>query len=115
MPADWPNCARRRNPLQLAPALTIAMPAIAELARALQFIVLTMKKIARLFTIKTKLEVFLITYALGLGAAERGKDYMVQYPGNVGKMFFVLCTVAVFIAASKMLEAIELHKAFGVD
>ncbi|MBA4307578.1 MAG: hypothetical protein C0429_12665 [Sphingopyxis sp.] len=74
-----------------------------------------MKKIARLFTIKTKLEVFLITYALGLGAAERGKDYMVQYPGNVGKMFFVLCTVAVFIAASKMLEAIELHKAFGVD
>lgn len=91
------------------------MPAIAELARALQFIVLTMKKIARLFTIKTKLEVFLITYALGLGAAERGKDYMVQYPGNVGKMFFVLCTVAVFIAASKMLEAIELHKAFGVD
>ncbi|WP_430446100.1 hypothetical protein [Sphingorhabdus contaminans] len=91
------------------------MAAIAELARALQFIVLTMKKIARLFTIKTKLEVFLITYALGLGAAERGKDYMVQYPGNVGKMFFVLCTVAVFIAASKMLEAIELHKAFGVD
>ncbi len=91
------------------------MPAIAELARALQFIFLTMKKFARLFTIKTKLEVFLITYALGLGAAERGKDYMVQYPGNVGKMFFVLCTVAVFIAASKMLEAIELHKAFGVD
>jgi hypothetical protein len=91
------------------------MPANAELARALLLINLTMKKIARLFTIKTKFEVFLITYALGLGAAERGKDYMVQYPGNVGKMFFVLCTVAVFIAAAKMLEAIELHKAFGVD
>ncbi len=74
-----------------------------------------MKKIARLFTIKTKLEVFLITYALGLGAAERGKDYMLQYPGNVGKVFFVLCTVAVFIAASKMLEAIEFQRAFGVD
>jgi hypothetical protein len=91
------------------------MPANAELARALLLFNLTMKKIARLFTIKTKFEVFLITYALGLGAAERGKDYMVQYPGNVGKMFFVLCTVAVFIAASKMLEAVELHKAFGVD
>jgi hypothetical protein len=74
-----------------------------------------MKKIARLFTIKTKLEVFLITYALGLGAAERGKDYMLQYPGNAGKVFFVLCTVAVFIAASKMLEAIEFQRAFGVD
>ncbi len=89
--------------------------AIAELARALLFTFLTMKKIARLFSIKTKFEVFLITYALGLGAAERGKDYMVQYPGNVGHMFFGLCTVAVFIAAAKMLEAIELHKAFGVD
>lgn len=95
--------------------LTIVIRVNAELAQALLLTILTMKKIARLFSIKTKLEVFLITYALGLGAAERGKDYMVQYPGNVGKMFFVLCTVAVFIAASKMLEAIELHKAFGVD
>jgi hypothetical protein len=74
-----------------------------------------MKKIARLFTIKTKLEVFLITYALGLGAAERGKDYMVQYPGNIGNVFFGLCTVAVFIAAAKMLEAVEFQRAFGVD
>lgn len=115
MHAVWRSCAKRRIPLQSACALTIVMPANAELAQALLLIILTMKKIARLFTIKTKLEVFLITYALGLGAAERGKDYMVQYPGNVGKMFFVLCTVAVFIAASKMLEAIELHKAFGVD
>jgi hypothetical protein len=74
-----------------------------------------MKKLVRLFQIKTKLEVFLITYALGLGAAERGKDYMVQYPGNIGKVFFLLCTVAVFIAAAKMLEAVELHQAFAVD
>ncbi len=71
-----------------------------------------MKKIMRLFTIKTKLEVFLITYALGLGAAERGKDYMVQYPGHTGHVFFGLCTVAVFIAGAKMLEAVELHHAF---
>ena len=77
--------------------------------------VLTMKKIARLFTIKTKLEVFLITYALGLGAAERGKDYMTQYPGNIGHMFFVLCGSAVFVAAAKMLEAVELHEAFIGD
>jgi hypothetical protein len=74
-----------------------------------------MKKIARLFTIKTKLEVFLITYALGLGAAERGKDYMAQYPGNIGHMFFGLCGVAVFVASAKMLEAVELHQAFIGD
>ncbi|WP_409645086.1 hypothetical protein [Sphingorhabdus sp.] len=74
-----------------------------------------MKKILRLFTIKTKLEVFMITYALGLGAVKRGQEYMIQYPGTIGKVFFVLCIGAVFIAAAKMLEAVELDKAFGQD
>lgn len=74
-----------------------------------------MKKLARLFTIKTKLEVFLLTYALGLGAAERGKDYLIQYPGNMGNVFFVMCGVAVFVAAAKMLEAVELNHAFVVE
>lgn len=74
-----------------------------------------MKKLARLFTIKTKLEVFLITYALGLGAVKRGEDYLIQYPGKIGVVFFLLCTGAVFIAGAKMLEAVELQAAFGVD
>jgi hypothetical protein len=74
-----------------------------------------MKRIQRLFTIKTKLEVYMITYALGLGAVKRGQEYMIQYPGNIGKVFFVLCTGAVFIAATKMLQAVELDTAFGVD
>ena len=74
-----------------------------------------MKKLKRLFQIKTKFEVFLITYALGLGAAMRGQEYMHQYPGNIGKVFFVLCTGAVFLASAKMLEAIEFQQAFGVD
>ncbi len=74
-----------------------------------------MKKLKRLFQIKTKLEVFLITYALGLGAVMRGQEYLHQYPGTIGKVFFVLCTGAVFLAASKMLEAVEYHQAYGVD
>ena len=74
-----------------------------------------MKRILRLFTIKTKLEVFMITYALGLGAVKRGQDYMIQYPGNIGKVFFLLCTGAVFIAAAKMLQAVEFDAAFGGD
>ncbi len=76
---------------------------------------LTMKMIMRLFTIKTKLEVFMITYALGLGAVKRGQEYLLQYPGNIGKIFFLLCTGAVFIAGAKMLEAVELDDAYGVD
>ncbi len=90
-------------------------PAFPKLAQGLLYIFLTMKKIARLFTIKTKLEVFLITYALGLGAVMRGQEYMQQYPGNIGKVFFVLCTGAVFMASAKMLEAVEFQSAFGVD
>ncbi len=74
-----------------------------------------MKMIVRLFTIKTKFDVFLITYALGLGAVKRGQEYLVQYPGNIGKVFFLLCTAAVFIAAAKMLEAVEYQNAFGED
>ena len=74
-----------------------------------------MKRILRLFTIKTKLEVFMITYALGLGAVKRGQEYMIQYPGNIGKLFFLLCTGAVFIAAAKMLQAVEFDTAFGDD
>ena len=74
-----------------------------------------MKKLKRLFQIKTKLEVFLITYALGLGAVMRGQEYMHQYPGTIGKVFFLLCTGAVFLASAKMLEAVEYQRAFGVD
>ncbi len=57
----------------------------------------------------------MITYALGLGAVKRGQEYMVQYPGNIGKMFFILYTGAVFIAAAKMLQAVEFDAAFGED
>jgi hypothetical protein len=74
-----------------------------------------MKKLARLFQIKTKAEVFLITYPLALGAIKRGQDYMVQYPGRIGWVFMLLCTAAVFVASSKMLQAVEYHKQFGVD
>jgi predicted metal-binding protein len=74
-----------------------------------------MKKLKRLFQIKTKFEVFLITYALGLGACERGFVYMQQYPGKIGYVFFALCTGSVFLASAKMLEAVELQRMFGVD
>jgi hypothetical protein len=72
-----------------------------------------MKKFARLFQIKTRLEVFLITYALALGAVKRGQEYMLHYPGNIGKVFFILTTGAVFLAAAKMLQAVDYHHAFG--
>ncbi|NJM51652.1 MAG: hypothetical protein HC843_12920 [Sphingomonadales bacterium] len=74
-----------------------------------------MKKLKRLVQIKTKTEVFLITYALGLGAVERGMIYLQQYPGKIGWVFFCLCTGSVFLASSKMLQAVEYHQLLGVD
>jgi hypothetical protein len=74
-----------------------------------------MKKLKRLFQIKTKLEVFLITYALALGAVKRGQEYLVIYPGKLGWVFFALTTGAVFLASAKMLQAVEYQNAFGVD
>ena len=73
------------------------------------------KKFKRLFVIKTKFEAFLITYALATGAVARGQAYMIQYPGIGGKLLFLAATGAVFMAGAKMLEAIELHKAYGDD
>ncbi len=74
-----------------------------------------MTKFARLFQIKTRAEVFLITYALALGSVKRGQEYLVQYPGNMGWVFFALTTGAVFLASAKMLEAVEYRKTYGPD
>jgi hypothetical protein len=74
-----------------------------------------MKKLSRLFQIKTKAEVFLITYPLALGAVKRGQDYMLLYPGKIGWVFLGLTCAAVFMASSKMLQAVEYHQQFGAD
>ena len=68
------------------------------------------KKIGRLFVIKTKWEAYLLTYALATGAMERGKGYLHAYPGFGGWLLFAACSGAVFMAAAKMLDAIEMAK-----
>ncbi len=73
------------------------------------------KKFKRLFIIKTKFEAFLIVYALATGAVARGQDYLVQYPGFGGKLLFLACTGAVFMAGAKMIEAIDYQRAYGRD
>ena len=39
-----------------------------------------LRKVARLFQIKTRWEAYLIIYALALGATTRGVHYLEQYP-----------------------------------
>ena len=69
-----------------------------------------MRKIARLFIIKNRIEAFFIIYALALGGAERGKHYLDLYPGFPGKMLFTAALVAVFMAAAKILDALTYER-----
>jgi len=66
-----------------------------------------LKKISRLFVIKTRWEAFLIIYGLALGAVERGSVYLTRYPGFGGKLLFLACTGAVFMAGGKILDCLR--------
>ena len=69
-----------------------------------------LRKVGRLFTIKTRLEAYLITYALALGAVERGSAYLREYPGIGGGLLFLACTGAVFMAGAKMLDCVRYER-----
>lgn len=72
---------------------------------------LMFRKISRLFVIKTRIEAFLIIYALALGATARGAAYLDEYPGWGGKLLFLACTGAVFMAGAKILDCLKYEKA----
>jgi hypothetical protein len=66
-----------------------------------------LKKIGRLFTIKTRLEAWLVIYAIAVGAIDRGRVYLDTYPGWGGWMLAVACTGVVFIAGGKLLDSVR--------
>ena len=69
-----------------------------------------LRNISRLFVIKTPLEAYLIIYALALGAVERGSVYLTRFPGFGGKLLFLACTGAVFMAGGKILDCLKHEK-----
>lgn len=70
-----------------------------------------LRKIKRLFVIKTRFEAFLIIYALALGATTRGTHYLIEYPGWGGYLLFLACTGAVFLAGAKILDCLKFERA----
>lgn len=72
-----------------------------------------LSKIGRLFVIKTRFEAFLIIYALALGAVQRGTIYLTQFPGYGGKLLFLACTGAVFMAGAKILDCLKHEQRLG--
>lgn len=69
-----------------------------------------LRKIGRLFVIKTRFEAFLIIYALALGATARGSAYLVQYPGFGGQLLYLATTGAVFLGGAKILDCLRLER-----
>ena len=70
-----------------------------------------LRKIARLFVIKSRWEAYLVIYALALGACERGIVYLHRFPGYGGDLLFLACTGAVFMAGAKILDALKYEQA----
>ena len=65
-----------------------------------------LRKVGRLFTIKTRLEAWLVIYAIALGAVERGRHYLEVYPGFGGWLLALACTGVVFVAGGKLLDSV---------
>jgi len=68
------------------------------------------KRIKRLFVIKTRFEACLIIYALAVGAMQRGKIYLTEYPGYGGWLLCAACTGAVFMAGAMIFDALALRR-----
>lgn len=72
-------------------------------------------KLGRLFVIKTPVEAYMIIYALALGAVERGTIYLHRFPGFGGKLLFLACTGAVFMAGGKILDCLRHEKRLAAE
>ncbi len=68
---------------------------------------MTRSRIARLFTIKTRFEAWLVIYAIALGAVERGLHYLATYPSAGGWLLALACTGVVFVAGAKLLDSVR--------
>ena len=71
-------------------------------------------RIARLFTIRTRTEVWFVIYAIALGAVERAQHYLRTYEGVNGWILALACTAVVFLAGAKLLDSVRPQPAKAV-
>lgn len=70
-----------------------------------------LRRIGRLFVIKTRFEAWVVIYAIALGAVERGRHYLEVYPGGYGWVLAAACTGVVFLAGAKLLDSVRMAPA----
>ena len=66
-----------------------------------------LRRVGRLFVIKTRLEAWVVIYAIALGSVERGRHYLEVYPGAYGWLLAAACTGVVFLAGAKLLDSVR--------
>lgn len=66
-----------------------------------------LRKLGRLFVIKTRFEAYAVTYAIAVGSVERGLHYMQQLPGTNGYILAAACLGVPFIAGAKLLDSVR--------
>ncbi|MDB5698609.1 MAG: hypothetical protein JWN69_1413 [Alphaproteobacteria bacterium] len=66
-----------------------------------------LRKLGRLLVIKSRTEAYAVIYALGVGAAGRGLQFLDVYPGLPGYLMALASTAAVFMAGAKILDATQ--------
>lgn len=71
------------------------------------------RKLARLFQIRTRFEAFAVIYALAVGAVSRGYHYLELYSGATGYLLFGACSGAVFMAGAKILDGTQPRRRAG--
>ena len=64
-------------------------------------------KLARLFTIKTRTEALFLTYAIAVGAIERGLHYIAQFQGYSGYVLALACLGVPFVAGAKLIDSVK--------
>ncbi|MEE4205825.1 MAG: hypothetical protein V2I39_06030 [Erythrobacter sp.] len=69
-----------------------------------------LRRIGRLFVIKTRFEAYVIIFALAMGAMTRGAAYLEEYPGIFGQILFLATSGAVFLGGAKILDCLRLER-----
>ncbi len=71
----------------------------------------TLERLGQLFVLKNGFEAGLVIYALALGGAARGFQYVAEYPGTFGWLLFTACLLSVVIAGASLVDGVRAWRA----
>lgn len=70
-----------------------------------------LERLLSLFVLKSGFEAGLVIYALALGGAMRGQQYLDQFPGTFGWVLYGACMLTVLIAGASLIDGVKAWRA----